>query len=747
MTRPSFSRHRRRAPLRTHSVSATRLTALVGGALGLLAGVLPAAASAGSYTVLACNAAGANHSWIARQSPLMSTGSVCPTVDDRSGLKSRSSTLHVRAGSGSYAEWRFTAPAGTTIVGLSWVGRMSASQGWESTIETDTGHLLAGCRPARDGPCRQLYGGRGRPAFVRVPAAGSIRAVSACRRRSGCLTGDGHGNPFVSNELYSTAVAISQSGPPQLAAGGPLWAPAWLRGPQAVTFSAHDTTGIQRTSLFVDGALTQLTNVPCDFSRPAPCHDVSSSYTLDTGRLSDGPHTASVTVANAAGNPAGAQRTIYVDNTPPDRPQAVAVAGGEGWRATNGFNVTWQNPGGQASPITTAHYRLCHSSAPDQCVEGAQSAAGISSLTGLQVPGTGDYVLEVWLEDQAANQDVHNVSDPVHLRFDDQPPRLAFRPDDPNDPRRVSVAVSEPDSGLAAGEIQLSREGTNDWRDVPTTVAGNGLSGQIDDTRLAPGRYLLRAFARDGAGNVGEGDQTLAGRPAQIEAPLRVAMQLRAGFALQRVVRFGHHHRRARHQVVLRQALRVGQGARALIGGRLTNTDGQPLRGARIAVFSSAMSIGSHVELAGVTWTDARGGFSYVARATESRSLQLVYDGSAILGPAGRDLVLSVPAPSTLRVSPHFVLNGGTVVFRGGLLGRPRPPAGKLVSLQAFVRGQWRTFADTRTDRGGRFSYRYRFDGTRGTVTYSFRALVPREPTYPFATGVSGTQRVTVRGL
>ncbi len=745
MTRPSRALDDRRTPFGEPNVSAGHRVALLVGLAVLVLWVLPGVARAGTFTVLSCNAAGGNHSWVARQTPLMSTGSVCPTVDDRSGLKSRSSTLRVRAGRGSHAEWRFTAPPGTTIVGLSWVGRMAASQGWESTIETDTGRLLAGCRPAGDQSCRQLYGGRGRPAFVRVPAATSIRAVSACLRRSGCLTGDGHGNPFVSSELYSAAVVVSESSAPQLVAGGPLWAPAWLRGPQAVTFTGHDTTGIQRTSLFVDGALSQSTNVPCDFSRPAPCHDVSSSYTLDTGRLSDGPHNVLVAVGNPAGNPTGAQRTIYVDNTPPDRPQSVAVTGGEGWRATNGFDVTWQNPGGQAAPITTAHYRLCQASAPDRCVEGTQSALGISSLSGLQAPATGDYVLQVWLEDQASNQDVHNVSAPVHLRFDDQPPRLAFLPNDPNDPRKVSVAVSEPDSGLASGEIQISREGSNDWRDVPTTVETGGLSGQIDDAHLAPGRYLLRAFAHDVAGNVGEGDQTLAGRPAQIEAPLRVAMQLTAGFAAERVVRRGRH--RSRHELVLRPAVRVGQGAHVVIRGRLTNRDGQPLRGARIAVFSTALSVGARVELAGVTSTDQRGRFSYVARASESRSLRLLYDGSAILGPAGRELVLSVPARSTLRATPHFVLNGGAVQFTGVLLGHPRPPAGKLVSLQAFVRGRWRTFAETRADRAGRFRYRYRFDGTRGTVIYRFRALIPREPVYPFATGASRTQQVTVRGL
>lgn len=745
MTRPVRALDDRRTPFGGPSVSAGQRVALLVGLAVLVLWVLPGVASAGTFTVLSCNAAGGNHSWVARQTPLMSTGSVCPTVDDRSGLKSRSSTLRVRAGRGSYAEWRFTAPPGTTIVGLSWVGRMSASQGWESTIETDTGRLLAGCRPAGDQSCRQLYGGRGRPAFVRVPAATSIRAVSACLRRSGCLTGDGHGNPFVSNELYSAAVVVSENSAPQLAAGGPLWAPAWLRGPQAVTFTGHDATGIQRTSLFVDGAVSQSTNVPCDFSRPAPCHDVSSSYTLDTGRLSDGPHNVLVAVGNPAGNPTGAQRTIYVDNNAPDRPQGMSVDGGEGWRSANGFSVRWQNPGGQASPITVAHYRLCRGADASSCSEGTQSGANIASLSGLSVPSTGDYTLQVWLEDQAGNANAQNVSAPVHLRFDDRPPRLAFRPDDPNDPRKVSVAVSEPDSGLATGEIQISQEGSNDWRAVPTSVGAGGLSGQIDDTHLAPGRYLLRAFAHDVAGNVGESDQTLAGRPAQIQAPLRVAMQLTAGFAAERVVRRGRH--RKRRELVLRPVVRVGQGAHVVIRGRLTNRDGQPLRGARIAVFSTALSVGARVELAGVTSTDQRGGFSYVARASESRSLRLLYEGSAILGPADRELGLSVPARSTLRATPRFVLNGGAVLFAGVLLGHPRPPAGKLVSVQAFVRGRWRTFAETRADRAGRFRYRYRFDGTRGTVGYRFRALIPREPVYPFATGASRTQQVTVRGL
>jgi hypothetical protein len=63
------------------------------------------------------------------------------------------------------------------------------------------------------------------------------------------------------------------------------------------------------------------------------------------------------------------------------------------------------------------------------------------------------------------------------------------------------------------------------------------------------------------------------------------------------------------------------------------------------------------------------------------------------------------------------------------------------------VRGKWRTFATTRAGQRGLWSYGYRFDGTRGNQIYRFRARVPRETGYPFATGRSGVVRVRVRGV
>ena len=52
----------------------------------------------------------------------------------------------------------------------------------------------------------------------------------------------------------------------------------------------------------------------------------------------------------------------------------------------------------------------------------------------------------------------------------------------------------------------------------------------------------------------------------------------------------------------------------------------------------------------------------------------------------------------------------------GALRGGYVPEGGKLVDLLAYYRGQWRTFATTRTEAAGRWSYRYRVGATRGLV-------------------------------
>jgi hypothetical protein len=93
------------------------------------------------------------------------------------------------------------------------------------------------------------------------------------------------------------------------------------------------------------------------------------------------------------------------------------------------------------------------------------------------------------------------------------------------------------------------------------------------------------------------------------------------------------------------------------------------------------------------------------------------------------------------------LLNGETVTLTGRVRTGPLPPAGKLIEIQAFFRGRWRTFSTTRAAPDGRWRFEYQFDGTRGRLWYRLRARLPAEGGYPFDTGRSPVARVLVTGL
>src|SRR5204863_9138581 len=169
----------------------------------------------------------------------------------------------------------------------------------------------------------------------------------------------------------------------------------------------------------------------------------------------------------------------------------ASVDGGEGWRRSNAFGVTWPNPPERYAPIVGAYSRLC--SPGGSCRETRTGGLGLSHLTGVRVPGPGAWRLAVWRQDAAGNADRARASVPITLRYDPDPPRLAFERPTLSDPTRVSVLVIDRASGLSRGEIELRRQGTSSWQSLTTRREGSRLVAQIDDSRLAPGVYQLRS--------------------------------------------------------------------------------------------------------------------------------------------------------------------------------------------------------------------------------------------------------------
>jgi hypothetical protein len=156
------------------------------------------------------------------------------------------------------------------------------------------------------------------------------------------------------------------------------------------------------------------------------------SATVDTSKITpDGAHQLTLETVDTAGNPTQVSKTINVDNTPPQSPTGLAVTGGDGWRTGNDFSVSWTNPSpdGGAS-ITAAVYNLCPAGG-GTCVNDSQAGSAISSLSHVQVPAAGDWALSVWLRDAAGNASSATAAGPVHLRFDDSAPSVAFEPRNP----------------------------------------------------------------------------------------------------------------------------------------------------------------------------------------------------------------------------------------------------------------------------------------------------------------------------
>ena len=248
-----------------------------------------------------------------------------------------------------------------------------------------------------------------------------------------------------------------------------------------------------------------------------------------------------------------------------------------------------------------------------------------------------------------------------------------------------------------------------------------------DTTRFVDGFHRLSVLVRDAAGNASTswsrrvlidngGNNCIYGAGPKIKA--------------------GLGHRR-------RKRVWPRAGRRVLLRGRLRDSTGKPIANRSIRLF---VRVRGHSRYS--LWTSLRTSASGVFRSLlspgPSRRLRVSYCAPG--GGKHTDLKLGVRATAKLKVNKHLVRSGRSVVFSGRLVARPIPRLGKLVELQAYFRGRWRTFETLKTDRRGRFQFRYRFGPTSGRVRYRFRARIPTELGYPFEQGKSRRIMVTVAG-
>lgn len=286
---------------------------------------------------------------------------------------------------------------------------------------------------------------------------------------------------------------------------------------------------------------------------------------------------------------------------------------------------------------------------------------------------------------------------------------------------------------IAAANYRLCPQGEAD----SSPACRVGTLGSPGISRMAfqvpgPGAWRIRLWLSDEAGNatadngvtVG-GLGLLAGRKGRTRSFLKVGR------------RRGHH---------LRQSATVRLGQRVKIVGRLAAGGKRKGLRRKLLVYRRVSIQGAQFRLIKQIRTGKHGGFSYRAPSGPSRRLLFVFPGGR--GVAGRlaSVDVHVQAKLPIRADRKQLRNGEAVTLSGRLRGGHIPPSGALLELQVYTRGSWRPFATPRTDAKGRWSYAYRFETVTGTARFRFRAVLRKQPTYPF-TAKSRRVTVTVRGL
>lgn len=544
--------------------------------------------------------------------------------------------------------------------------------------------------------------------------------------------------------------------------GGDLVAGGWRRGAQSVAVTASDDqAGVRFGETLLDGARFGSTEYPCEkasvggewrATRMRPClTTVSATHTVSTNSFSDGPHTlvhcATDFAANSTCTPS---RTVLIDNHPPAHPRAVALAGGEGWRRTNDFDLGWENPDqGPASPIAGASWRLAGSAGYDS---GVKLAAGRDrrSLANLEVPAAGAYSLQLWLRDEAGNEDPGSAVT-VPLRFDNVRPGVGFAVEEPG--THLKADVTDANSGPASGQLLYRRVDADSWIELPTKLVRGDAAERAHLVAPMPelgyGSFVFRADAVDAAGNSAssslrtDGTQMAVRRVPPERAPaITPKTKARAKARLFARLRGGHGRG---------DALTVRFGAPALLSGRLTRADGAGLGGRELRVVSRP-SRGALAPMAVATVrTGEQGGFELQLPPGPSRRVTVRFAGDAGLEEASRrGLELRVRSGISLRAVPQSLRTGQVVRLVGKVrsVDAPIPRRGKLVAIQYLEQAtrRWRPVLVTRTNHHGRFRARYRFRYVTERAAIRLRATALAEERWPYVPGSSAPVTVRVQG-
>jgi hypothetical protein len=192
---------------------------------------------------------------------------------------------------------------------------------------------------------------------------------------------------------------------------------------------------------------------------------------------------------------------------------------------------------------------------------------------------------------------------------------------------------------------------------------------------------------------------------------------------------------------------RVSLGQRVTVRGQL-DCGGAPVGGAALELTLAPARGTTPTDRAAVE-TAADGSFSYSVPPGPSRDITLTYSAytGAPAPSAVATLALLVTPRVNLRITPRSTTNGHTISFSGRVLGGYIARSGLPLEIEYREGRHWMVYTDVVANAAtGRFDWRYTFERTTESITYSFRVAIPPNGVagYPYQPAVSAVRSVHV---
>ena len=332
-------------------------------------------ASAGTYTVSACSPTNSAGSWqpVNTFPSGLTVGNLCggpatgpnepqASPTDEGALFAEDSTnTTVDIPNGAEAGWSFTAPTGTSIVGLSYYRSLHAHQEPDLIpgLWNGEGMTIESCPATFEDhyECSML---NNQPPLLGTLNTSSLFFGVRCDLVDGgeyCVPA-APGERHAQADLYSAGVTLSEASSPTVSSvSGAGWSGGYLSGDVPLTVSASDYSGIAgvevRSSL---GAALATAPQSCDYYNAVPCPNLSqATVTLNTAAASDGTQTLVLQAKDAAGNlTTVTSQPVTIDNHGPASPAGftATLLGKE-------VVLSWTNPAVPLVPIASATVTLC----------------------------------------------------------------------------------------------------------------------------------------------------------------------------------------------------------------------------------------------------------------------------------------------------------------------------------------------------------------------------------------------------